>query len=120
MDFSQHIAHLQDLASFAIWVSMLVIPSIAVAKSRIPSLKGWRTLATSASIACLVVGALVSPQTLRDTLDCLLVGLMAAVIASGGDTYVLRLIGKAKRPPSLPEPVFPREAPTQPDIRRTP
>jgi hypothetical protein len=131
MNYEANIQHLQDLAAFSGWVSLLVVPAVAAAKRHVPTLKGWKTLATSATIGCLVPGALVSPQSLSATFDCLLVGLMAAIIASGGDSYITRLIGKAKLPPAprqeppsverptVPSsaPAFPAEAPTNPEIK---
>lgn len=131
MNYDEYIARLRDLAGFSVWISLLVVPTVAAAKRHIPKLKGWKTLATSATLGCLVPGALVSPQSLSATFDCLLVGLMAATIASGGDSYVTRLIGKAKLPPAPrqeppsferptvppPAPAFPAEAPTNPAIK---
>ena len=133
MQYDQYIDRLKDMAGFAVMISILLVPAIAAVKTRIPTMKGWVTLTTTLSVSCLIVGGLVHPNTLSTTIDCLLVGFMATVIAVGGDSYVLRILGKIKGPlPTVPadDAVDPEpdvdnagitafdsiESPTKPDI----
>lgn len=96
MPYDQYIGRLKDMAGFAVMISLLVVPAVAAIKARIPNVKGWATVLSSLVIACLIVGGLVHPNSLSATFDCLLIGFMAAVIALGGDAYVLRILGKLK------------------------
>lgn len=133
MPYDQYIDRLKDMAGFAIMISMLVVPAIAAIKARVPNMKGWATLTVSLSVSCLVVGGLAHPNSMSSTVDCLLIGFMATVIAVGGDSYVLRILGKLKgQTPVIPIDVSsqePRnagitafddlpEAPTKPDIKK--
>lgn len=120
MNYTEQVQRLQDMAGFALWISLLVVPAIAVVKARIPTLKGWATLACAFGVACLTVGALVYPKTVQSFIDCLLVGVMAATIAVGGDSYLFRIIAKVrgKVPEGAVEEVFSdREAATKPDLK---
>jgi len=134
MPYDQYIDRLKDMAGFAVMISLLVVPAIAAIKARVPNMKGWTTLVVSLCVSCLVVGGLAHPNSLSSTVDCLLIGFMATVIAVGGDSYVLRILGKLKgQAPVIPiymtdskpnnagitafDEFDKPESPTKPDIR---
>ncbi|MFA5053225.1 MAG: hypothetical protein WC565_04165 [Parcubacteria group bacterium] len=118
-----YVERFKDLAGFAVWISLLLVPTIAAAKAHIPGLSGWKTLVTSLAFGLLIVGLLVKPVSVSQWLDAGLVGLMSALIAVGGDSYLFRVLSKVKAPavlpmdrPTVPPAEFPRtEAPTRPD-----
>lgn len=102
MNYDQYIDRLKDLAGFAVWISLLLVPALAAVKKHMPTMKGRRTLATALVMGCCITGALVVPDTLAKTFDCLLIGFMAGVIAVGGDSYLFRVVSKLKGSPPLP------------------
>ena len=102
MNYDQYIDRLKDLAGFAIWISILLVPALAAIKKRVPSMKGWRTLAIAFGSGCFLTGALIVPDTLEKTFDSILIGFMAAIMAVGGDSYIFRVVSKVKGAPPLP------------------
>jgi len=102
MSYDQYIQRLKDLAGFAMWISLLVVPALAAIKARVPHMKGWITLVVALGMGCLLTGALVVPDSLGKTFDCLLIGFMSGVIAVGGDSYLFRFVSKVKGSPPIP------------------
>ena len=123
-----YVERLKDLGGFAVWISLLLVPTIAAIKAHIPSLSGWKTLVASLAFGLLIVGLLVKPISASQWLDTGLVGLMSALIAVGGDSYLFRLLNKVKAPtlpihptdrPTVPPTFSGYEAPTKPDHEET-
>ena len=120
--YSQSIEQLKDVAEFAVWVALLLVPAVSAVKSRVAQVKGWITLAVTFGLAALISAALLRPTTGSAVWDTILAALTATVIASGGDAYVLRILTKAKSTSVLKVPVQTesfdvREQPTKPDIK---
>lgn len=99
-DYSQNIDQLKDVAEFAVWVALLLVPAVSAVKSRVEQVKGWITLAVTFSLAAVITAALLRPTTGAVIWDMLLISITSTVIASGGDAYILRILTKAKQPTS--------------------